>query len=209
MIPSPTTSSYKMVAAALILAGSASLALAQQPQQGMGGMNGMGMGGMGMGGMGPGSMNMGPGGMHMTMPGMPQMHMSPGCMMMTPGQMNGMGGMGMGGMGGGMMLGLPIEQRLIQLKSQLAITDAQSSNWDAYAKAATAHAAAHHNGHEAMMKAMQSPSVVDRVDAHLKTMEGFVASLKEYKPALETLYASLNDQQRQWADALLVPGCLF
>lgn len=192
---------------ALCLTGGA-LAQQQGQQQGMGGMPGMNMG---MGGM---DMSMGAGGMQMQMPGMPPMRMGPGgCMMMGQGGMSGMGGMGMGGMGmggmGGGMMMPPIEQRLAMAKTQLGITDAQGSAWEAYAKAATAHSGIHKTNHEAMMKGMQSGSVVDRMDIHIKNMEAMVAALKDLKPAMAGLFAVLSDQQKQLANTLLEPHCMM
>ena len=157
--------------------------LAQQGQQQMPMMgNGMGQGMMGSGNMG----------------------------MLGPGMQSGIQGMmGRMGMGPGMMMdfGPMMEARLAYVKAELAITDAETTAWDSYASAAKARATTMHGVRTAMFEAMQSGSAIERLDTHTKAMESMVESLKALRPATETLYKVLSDDQKKKADLLLGMGC--
>jgi hypothetical protein len=130
------------------------------------------------------------------------------------------GGM-MGGMmqGYGMMGGCPMmgagaaahaEGRVAFLKAELAITDQQKGAWDAYAAAIKKNLAGMESMHETMMKIMQAKTPVERLDAHIAAMDARVASLKEIKPALAALYATLSDDQKKKADDLMTGmGCMM
>lgn len=157
-------------------------ALAQQSQQQMPMMGG-GMGQGMMGQMGTGMM--GPGNMGMMGPGM-QGIMGPG-MMMDFGPM--------------------IEGRLAYTKAELGITDAQTAAWDGYVTAVKARASNMQGMHTAMMQAMQSGTALERLDERTKAMETMVESLKALRPATETLYGALSDDQKKKADQLLGMGC--
>lgn len=166
----------------LLATGLTPVALAQSPQsQGMMGPNGM----MGWGTMGPGMWSNG---------------------MMGPG-MRGMTGYGM--MGPGMMMGYgPMMQgQLTYLKAELGITDAQKPAWDGYADAVQAHSSAMQAMHTTMMQAWQSGTALDRMDAHVQAMQTMLESMKAIRPATETLYNALSDDQKKKADLLLGNGC--
>ena len=193
-------------------------AMAQQDQQqapmmgqGQGGMMGQGQGGMmGQDGMmGQGGM-MGRGGMmgqDMGGQDMSGQDMS-GCPMM--GDMMGFGRRGMKqGMGhGAMMHSVPMmEGRLAYIKADLEITDAQMAAWDAYAAAVRAQHATMESMHADMMKAKESGSALQRLDARIKAIESKLDSLKALKPVTEGLYAVLSDEQKKNADQLLGGGC--
>jgi hypothetical protein len=155
-----------------------------------GGMMGQGQGGM---------MGQRQGGM-MDQDGKPD-----GCPMM--GDMMGSGRHGMG-MKHGMMHSVPMmEARLAYIKADLEITDAQSTLWDAYADAVRARRGAMESVHADMMKAKESGTVVERMDARIKALESMVDSLKALKPATEALYAALSEEQKKKADQLLGAGC--
>jgi len=116
-----------------------------------------------------------------------------------------MGGM----MGHGMtMHSVPMmEARLAYIKADLEITDAQASAWDAYADAVRARHTTMESVHADMMKAKESGSALERMDARTKAMESMVDSLKALKPATEALYAVLTDEQKKKADQLLGGRC--
>ena len=164
---------------------------AGQQAPGGGGMMGgrMGQGGMGQGGMMGGGM----GGMT-------------GCPMMS--DMMG-GGKGKKGMGHGMMMhSVPMmEARLAYIKADLEITEAEMPAWNAYADAVRARHKTMESMHADMMKAKESGSALERMDARIKAMESMVDSLKALKPATEALYAVLTDEQKKKADELLGTGC--
>ena len=142
---------------------------------------------MGYGGMGPGMMGYG---------------MGPGMMgrngMMTPGMM-----------GPGMMMGYgpAMEGQLAYVKAELGITDAQKEAWDAYANAIKSRATTMQGIHTAMVEAMQTGSAVERMEARTNAMQTMVESMKAIKPATETLYKVLTDEQKKKADLLLGNGC--
>ncbi len=140
---------------------------------------------------------------------------------MGPGQMGHgrmMGG-GMGGrMGGGMMMDdCPMmgpqnaatpSDRLSTLKSQLAITDAQQSAWNAYTDKMTKTWESMGTMREHMQKMQATKSPVDRLDAHITMMETRLVMMKEVKPLLQSLYDSLTADQKAKADTSLSPmGC--
>jgi hypothetical protein len=173
-------------------------AMAQQSQQQtpMMGEGTMGQGGMmgrgGMMGQGMGSM-MGPGA---------------GAMMGGCPMMGGTRGSLMGGMQGMMMGSGPMmEGGLAYQKAELGITEDQTAAWNNYVAAIKARGTAMQGMHADMMQAMQTGSAMARMDAHIKSMEAMVGSLKALKPATEALYAVLTDEQKKKADQLLGGGC--
>jgi hypothetical protein len=131
--------------------------------------------------------------------------------MMGPGMMGwGMQGMmGQGMMGPGMMMGYGpmMEGRLAYIKAELGITDAQTEAWNGYVSAVKARATTMQGMHTTMMQTMQSGSAVERMEAHTQAMQSMVESMKALKPATETLYKILSDEQKKKADLLLGAGC--
>ena len=167
--------------------------------QGQGGMMGQGQGGMmGQDGMmGQGGM-MGRGGMMGQDMGGQDMG---GCPMMGFGRRGMKEGMGHGAM----MHSVPMmEGRLAYINSDLEITDAQMAAWDACVR--VRHATMEGMRAE-MMKAEESGSALERMDARIKTMESRLESLKALKPVTEGLYSVLSDEQKKKADQLLGGGC--
>jgi LTXXQ motif family protein len=189
-----------LLAACTALAIAGTPALAQQSGQG-GGMMGKGgpdQGGgmMGKGGPGHGGGMMG-GGMGKGKDQCPKMG----------GMMRG-GMMGKGMMGKGMMHSRPMmEARLAYIKADLDITDAQTDAWNAYADAVRSGHSAMESAREDMMKASESGNAVERMDARIEVAQAKLDNLKALKPATETLYDALTDDQKKKADGLLNPVC--
>jgi hypothetical protein len=148
--------------------------------------------------------------------------------MMGPGTSGGMMGRGMGGMmgpvgcpmmgsmmgQGGMMGGgdVPMyrEGRIAFLKAELAITEAQTKAWDAYAEALKKNMQSMQDMHKAMMAGSAQTSPVERLDARVTAMEARLQALKDIKPALAGLYGALSDDQKKKADQLLTGmGCMM
>jgi hypothetical protein len=211
----------KLVIMSALVMTAAFPAMAQQDQQqapmmgqGQGGMMGQGQGGMmgqGQGGMMGQDGMMRQGGM-MGRGGMMGQDMGGQDMSDCPmmGDMMGFGRRGMKeGMGhGAMMHSVPMmEGRLAYIKADLEITDAQMAAWDAYAAAVRARHATMEGMRADMMKAKESGSALERMDARIKTMESRLESLKALKPVTEGLYAVLSDEQKKNADQLLGGGC--
>jgi hypothetical protein len=185
------------LAVGLTITSAAFPAMAQQGQQQMPMMSQGGMMGQG----GTGMMNQG------TIGGCPMIGgmMGPGMGGMWPG----MGGYPMmGGMMGMMMDSGPMmEGALAYQKAELGVTADQTAAWDSYAAAVQARGTAMQGMHADMMQAMQTGSAIARMDTHIKAMETMVASLKALKPATESLYAVLTNEQKTKADQLLGGGC--
>jgi hypothetical protein len=201
----------KLVIMSALVMTAAFPAMAQRDQQqtpmmgqGQGRMMGQGQSGMmdrGEGGM----MGRGEGGMMGQDMGGQDMS---GCPMM--GDMMGFGRRGMKhGMGhGAMMHSVPMmEGRLAYIKADLEIAGAQMAAWDAYANAIRARHATMEGMRAEMMKAKESGSALQRLDARIKAMESKLDSLKALKPVTEGLYAVLSDEQKKKADQLLGGGC--
>lgn len=130
------------------------------------------------------------------------MHMGDmaGCPMM--GQMPG------SGMHHGMMMhGPAAEGHLAYLKAELGITEAQTAAWTGYVSAVKARMSTMQGTHQTMMQTWQNGTAVARLDAHTKSMESMVESLKVLRPATEALYAVLTADQKLKADQLLGMGC--
>jgi hypothetical protein len=183
-----------MLAAATAIALASAPGVAQQHDQPK-------QGGMGMMGQGGGMMGQRQGGMT-DEDGKPD-----GCPMM--GDLMGSGRHGMGkGMKHGMMHSVPMmEARLAYIKADLEITEAQGAAWDAYANAVRARHDAMESVHADMMKAKGNGTVVDRMDARIKSMETMLDGLKAMKSPTEALYDALSDEQKKKADQLLGAGC--
>jgi hypothetical protein len=102
------------------------------------------------------------------------------------------------------------EGRIAFLKAELGITDAQKSVWETYASVLKKNIEGVQVTRQTMMKVMQASSPVERVDARISMMEGRLATLKEIKPVLATLYNALSDHQKKKADQLLIGmGCMM
>ena len=139
--------------------------------------------------------------------------------MMGPGPGYGM----MGNYGRGMMGGCPMMDatadgetstfaagRIAFLKAELGITDAQKSVWDAYAETIKANLQNMQGMWQTMNTVAEAKTPADRLGAQIAAMESRVAALKEIKPALEKLYAALNDEQKKKADKVLTGmGCMM
>lgn len=141
-----------------------------------------------------------------------------GHMMMDHGSMGMMGGCPMFGMGMGMMHnqgGMAtryLDSRITYLKSELAITEAQTAAWNAYVAAVRSNYASMGTMHQQMMGWMGQPSsgATQMLDWHIAAMESRLAAMKALKPAAEALYAVLSPDQKQKADYLLPrTGCMM
>ncbi len=120
---------------------------------------------------------------------------------MQPGSM--MGGCPMMGM---MMGGEPSDfatGRVAFLKAELAITDAQKAVWDAYAAALRKNLQGMQAMRGNMMAMMAAKTPVERLDSHIALMDAHVGSLKEMRPVMVALQASLSPEQKAKADQIL------
>lgn len=185
------------VASAVLTAFLASAALAQSPspagQQPAASPAPQAMPGMPMGGMAQG------------MPGsMMQGGMMQGGMMQGGGNMPMMGMMGQGSMGGmaAMMAG-HVEGRIAFLKTELKITDAQQTLWNALADVMRANAKSMGGMPSGMAMMGAAETLPDRLAAREKMMTAHLEQLRKLKAAIEPLYAAFDDAQKKTADELM------
>ena len=104
-------------------------------------------------------------------------------------------------------MGAMVEGRLAYLRSELEITDAQATAWDAYAAAGKDRVETMQGMHESMMETMQDGTAIERMDVRIAGMEAMLESLKAMKPATEGLYSALGDDQKKLADELIGTDC--
>ncbi len=125
-----------------------------------------------------------------------------------------MGKMMQGGGMMGMMANCPMmgggQKTADAMKTELGITDAQKPVWEGFAAAQTKAHAGMQDMQQSMKKMMEAKSPVERLDARLGAMEKHLIALKELKPPLAALYASLSDEQKRKAEtALAGVGCMM
>jgi LTXXQ motif family protein len=121
-------------------------------------------------------------------------------MMGAPARMGMMGMMGMAD---------HVEGRLAFLKAELKITDAQTSQWNAFSDALRENARRMGGMSATMMQGGMmgqggaSMSAPDRLDRMEKMMTAMLESIKATRVALAPLYAVLADEQKKVADQLI------
>ena len=129
-----------------------------------------------------------------------------------------MGNYGPGVMGGCPMMGTTTdgqvstfaEGRIAFLKAELGITDAQKSEWDAYAEKIKGNLQNMQGMWQTMKTVFDAKTPADRLDAQIAAMDSRLAALKEIKPALSKLYAALSAEQKKKADEVLTGmGCMM
>jgi hypothetical protein len=133
--------------------------------------------------------------------GMPMMDVNNMAQMMQ--MMRGM--MMPGGDGMGMMPFEHVEGRIAFLKAELAITDAQMPQWNAFADAVRAGAKGMGESMSKMMQAGMPAAAPARADAMLQMMSARLEAMKEIASAGKALYEVLTDTQKKVADELMPP----
>jgi hypothetical protein len=126
----------------------------------------------------------------------------------------GMGGPGMMGsdmMGSGMMQKMMgagaghTEGRLAFIKAELKITDAQMSQWTAFADAVRANSAALADMRRSMMSQHASGSTLpERLAAEDKALGAHYTAFKKTTEVLNNLYGVLSPEQKKIADGIIV-----
>jgi hypothetical protein len=98
------------------------------------------------------------------------------------------------------------DDRIKELHEKLGITGDQEKP---FAKLADVMRDNAKNMDEVMEKreaAQQTSSALDDLKAYQATAQAHADNVKELIPAFEALYATLNDEQKQQADSLFIPG---
>ena len=134
--------------------------------------------------------------------GMPMMNMGP---MMDGGVGQMMGAMQSGRGGSAMMPFEHTEGRLAYIKAELAITDAQTPQWNAFADALRANSKAMREtmANMAMAQPEKPWTAADRTGAMVQMMSVRLEGMKAIATAEKALYAVLTDAQKVTADELL------
>ena len=112
--------------------------------------------------------------------------------------------MGREGMAGMRMMAGHVEGRLAFLKTELKITDAQLSLWNAVADAIRANAKSMGEMPGGMMGSPQAATLPDKLALREKMMTAHLEALRRFKAAADPLYVALSDEQKKTADELLI-----
>lgn len=113
------------------------------------------------------------------------------------GRMHGMGGPG------GMMGANPAAMaaaRLAYLKTDLKITAAQESAWNAFAAKAGKQAESMKSLHEKMQGGASAGTAPERLELHAEAMKQHAAGMEAMAAAVKDLYAVLTPEQKAIAD---------
>jgi phage shock protein A len=114
-------------------------------------------------------------------------------------------GSGMGRMMDMMMSPAHLEGRIAFLRTELGITDAQQTQWAAFADSMRRNASSMMNGATSMMAGAESRSAPDRLERRIVDMSAHVDAARAMLPPLQALYAALAEAQRKVADEILIP----
>jgi hypothetical protein len=96
-----------------------------------------------------------------------------------------------------------IEGRLAFLKTELAITDAQTAQWNAFADMLRQQDKARRDRFEQMRASRgKEASAVERLEQRERASEARAAELKQFLATFRPLYAALSDEQKKTADDL-------
>jgi hypothetical protein len=98
-----------------------------------------------------------------------------------------------------------VEGQIAFLRTELKITEAQNSAWNAFADALRANAKSLGELRSSMMAQSGSPSIVDRLDMQEKWLAARLEGTRAIRSALANLAASFSDEQKKAADELLTP----
>jgi hypothetical protein len=96
-----------------------------------------------------------------------------------------------------------VEGRIAFLKTELAITDAQLPQWNAFADALRANARAVPDQHQAMMGNGGAGNLPDRLARLEKTLAARLEAAKAIEGPAKGLYGVLTEEQRKQADELM------
>ena len=139
-----------------------------------------------------------------------QPKMGMGDMPTSAGMMGTMHDCPMMGMAMGADTTAPVAERITSLRTEIGITDAQKTAWDAYAATLTTILQGMQAMRQTMMKVMEAKTPVERLDARVSATDVQLTSMKALKPTLAALYAALSDQQKAKASQVLAgKGCMM
>lgn len=103
----------------------------------------------------------------------------------------------------GMMLS-NVEGRIASLKTELKIIDAQEPQWNRFADGLRGAGKSMNGMYGQMMQTGATATLQARLDRQETMLSTHLSSLKALKEALEPLYASFSDEQKELADGLMI-----
>ncbi|MGY0571925.1 Spy/CpxP family protein refolding chaperone [Bradyrhizobium sp. RDM12] len=101
-----------------------------------------------------------------------------------------------------------VEGRVAFLRTELKITDAQQSAWNAFADALRTNAKTLGEVRDSMMMAQQStgsPDLIQKLTLQEKWLAARLEGTRAMKSALANLVSSFSDEQKRATDELLAP----
>jgi hypothetical protein len=102
------------------------------------------------------------------------------------------------------MMSSHVEGRIASLKAGLAITEAQTPQWNRFADTLRATAKSMNGMYGQMMQPKDSVTLPARLEAQETMLASHLAALKALKDALDPLYASFSGDQKKRADELMI-----
>jgi LTXXQ motif family protein len=103
------------------------------------------------------------------------------------------------------MMASHAEARIVALKSQLKITEAQTPQWARFADALRASGKGMADMHQAMMRPMPpSKTLSEQLADREQMLAAHLASVKAIREALQPLYATFSDEQKKLADTVMI-----
>ena len=102
------------------------------------------------------------------------------------------------------MMAANVEGRIASLKSELKITDAQSSAWNKVADALRAAGGSMNDMYQQMMQSGPAATLPARLNRRETMLAAHLTRVKALKEALTPLYASFSDAQKEIADSMMI-----
>jgi hypothetical protein len=102
------------------------------------------------------------------------------------------------------MMAANVEGRIASLKSELKITDAQTSAWSKFADASRAAGGSMNDMYQQMMQSGPASTLPARLERRETMLSAHLGRVKTLKEALDPLYASLSAEQKKIADSIMI-----
>lgn len=102
------------------------------------------------------------------------------------------------------------EGRVAFLRAELGFIEPQMAVWDAYAAQIKKNLLSMQDMQKMMAEMMDAKTPLERIDARIAAMDKRAQALKEIKPVLAALHATLSPDQKVKADQVLTGmGCMM
>src|SRR6516164_6179100 len=102
------------------------------------------------------------------------------------------------------MMAANVEGRIASLKSELKITDAQTSAWNKFADALRAAGGSMNDMYQQMMQSGPAATLPARLNRRETMLAAHLTRVKALNEALTPLYASFSDAQKEIADSMMI-----